>query len=124
MHRIGHRLAGETQDESQSVIGDFVDAVVRDIAHWNAAFTGSFQVDIVHPDAVTYYDTGFLHPPDDPGIHRGELGDDGISVRTQRDQLLAAAALAAHQFGAGLVGCLFFNPQVGEGPIGYGNVWS
>ena len=87
MQRVRNHLSCGAQYECERVIGDFVDAVVRDIADRNPASPGRFEVHVVDPNAVTDDDLRPLHAPDHVGIDRCKLSDDGIRIRHQCRQL-------------------------------------
>ena len=69
------------------MIGDFVDAVVRDIADRNPASPGRFEVHVVDPNAVADDYLRPLHAGDHVGIDRCKLSDDSIRIRHQCRQL-------------------------------------
>jgi hypothetical protein len=79
MQRVGHNLPRDAEDERQRVIGDFVDAVVGDVADGDAALLCRLHVDVVVADAVANDDFGSPHRVD-----WSELCDDRVGVGDQR----------------------------------------
>jgi nucleoid-associated protein YgaU len=49
---VRHDLAGEGEQQGESVVGDFVDAIVRHVAHGDAVRTGGLEIDVIDADAV------------------------------------------------------------------------
>ena len=83
MQRVRDNLPRDAEDECQLVIGDFIDAVVRDVADGNAPLACRLHVDIVVADAVPHDHFGALHRSNDIGVDRGELRDDRIGIGNQ-----------------------------------------
>ena len=79
-------LPGQGQDQAERVVGDLVDAIVRDVADRDARRPGRVEVDVIDPDPVANDRAGTAHRPDHPSVDRGELGDDAIRVGDQRQQ--------------------------------------
>ena len=87
MQRIGNHLSCGAQYECERMIGDFVDAVIGDVAYRNAALARRLHIDVVVADAVADDDLRPLHAGDHVGIDRCKLSDDCIGIGHQRRQL-------------------------------------
>ena len=57
----GNHLAAEHQQQRERVVGNFVEAVVRNVRHQDAAFGRRRDVDRVHADSVAHDDAAALH---------------------------------------------------------------
>ncbi len=68
------------------MVGHFIDAVVRYVAHWNPRALGCVQVHIVDANSITYDRSRSLHRTNYVTVYFGELCNDGVCVSTQFDQ--------------------------------------
>ncbi len=82
------------------MVGDFVHAIVGNIADRNAVLAGGGQIDVVDADAVTDDRFDPLHGGDDLGSERGILTDDGVGIADQCDQFGFVGLHAGDQFAA------------------------
>ena len=117
MNCVGDDLASGSQYEGQSLISDFVDAIVRHVAHRNASRPRNFEVDVVHSDSVADNGTRFLHGCYNIRVHPRELCDHRIGVSAEADQVRLGFALARGEFQIVRLKNRFLHAEVGEGPI-------
>ena len=100
------------------MIGDFVDAVVGDVAHRNAAASRGFKVDIVESDAIANdhlaVGQAFDHRPGD----RSPLHQQHIGISGPFDHVLFRLALQSGELTPGILDDAFLGLNVRELKIG------
>ena len=94
---IRDNLPGLGQDKRQGLIGDFVDAVVGNIADGNAPFLRRLKVDVIDADAIPHDDPGPPHGLNDRTLERGELGEHEVGVGDHGQQRLDGLGLKTLQ---------------------------
>ena len=77
---VKHDLPRERQDEGQRLVGDLIDAIIRDIAHRNATVARGLQIHVVHADTITNNHPRLLHRRNHVRVNFSKLGDDCISI--------------------------------------------
>ena len=94
-------LARQREGKRERVISDFVDAIIRDVANRDTAFTGSLQVDAVDADAVAHDDLAVLESRDQFAADGGPLYEQRIGIAAERDQLCGRLKLRNDKFVTG-----------------------
>ena len=118
MQRVGHDLPRDSQDERERVIGDFINAVIGDVADGDAPLARRLHVNVVVADAIPHDDLGSLHRTDHFRVDRGELRDDRVSLGNQcleRGNLLVVPAAQLEPAGGQ---DRLLDVQIGERVIG------
>ena len=75
------------------MISDFVDAVIRDVADGDAAFTGGLQIDAIDADAIAHDDFAAIEGRDEFAADGGPLHKQRIGIAAERNQLGGRLAL-------------------------------
>ena len=88
----GDDAAGQCQDETESVIGDLVDAIVGDVPDGHPEFCCGDRVDGVEPDAVSTHGPDSRQGTKDAARDRGVLDDEGRRVLACLDHLVGGPA--------------------------------
>ena len=93
----GNHLPAEHEQQRERVVGNFIQAVVRNVRHHDAAFGGRRNVDRVHADAVAHDDAAALHRVDRaPGDRRPRI-QHAVGVPAQFCNLLFVHGLPCDQ---------------------------
>ena len=120
---MGDELPGQGQDQAERVVGDLVDAIIRDVADRDAPGPGRVEVHVIDPDPVADDRPGPAHRPDDPGVDRGELGEDAVRVGDQRQEGVGLVLrvrpddLAAHRLEDGPLHVERVERVIGDGDL-------
>ena len=120
---MGDELPRQGQDQAERVVGDLVDAIIRDVADRDAPGPGRVEVDVIDPDAVADDRPGPAHRRDDPGVDRGELGDHAVRVGDQRQERVGLVLrvrpddLAAHRLEDGPLDVERVECVIGDGDL-------
>ena len=96
------------------MIGNFVNAIVRDIAHRYVLFLGCLEVDIVDTDTVTHDHSSVLHRGNHVTIDRCKLSDDGVRISDHRLQVINRFVLAARDLNLRILQNGFLDLQIRE----------
>ena len=80
VERVRNHLPRDGEDECQRVIRDFINAVVRNVAHWDPTLACGCGVHIVVADAVAHDGLRFGHGVYHLGVHRSKLRNDCIGI--------------------------------------------
>ena len=81
-------LARQAEHQCQGVIGDFVHAVIRDVADDDAPFGCCFQINGVDTDAITGHDPAVFEFADDPAAQGRVLDDQPFGIGALRDDFV------------------------------------
>ena len=99
------------------MVGDFIDAVVGDIAHRYPLALGRFEIDVVDADPVANNDFGPLHRVDNRSVDRCKLRDHCIGILNKLDESLGGLALAANDLSQRIED-RFLDIEVRKGVVG------
>lgn len=119
--RIGDNLSRGGKNKCQRVVRNFIDAVVRNIAHGNPTLARRFQIDVVDTDPVPHDGTSTLHGPDHFGVDRSELSDDRIGIGDQRFEDRDFLGVTVAKLHAGLVEDFLLDIENGKRVVGDSN---
>jgi hypothetical protein len=75
---IGDDPTGQRQEESQCMVGYFVDAVVGNVADWDGVSSGGSQIDVVDANAIADKDSRLWHRRHHRLRDFCKLDDDGV----------------------------------------------
>ena len=93
----GNHLAAEHEQKRERVVGNFVEAVVRDVRHQDAALGRRRDVDRVHADSVAHDDAAALHGVDRALCDRRPHRQHAVRVPAQLRDLVFVHRLPGDQ---------------------------
>jgi hypothetical protein len=111
-------LAQLGEYQRHGVVGDFVDAVVGNIAHRNAPGVGGGDIDVVEADAVTEDCCAFGENVYGAGCEWRELDDGEIGAADGVGHFVGALALEGDEIGACLCCRCLLGGELREGVVG------
>jgi hypothetical protein len=97
----GDNATGTSEQKSNRVGRDLIEAIIRDVTDDNASGGGSGHIDIIRPDAVTDDGAATAKPGDHFGSDGETTAKDGIRIRAKRQRIGQRKIFCIDKFSAG-----------------------